>query len=201
MDNGNDMNVKQIKADIRRYIEFSCDSEIPALERDLLANGCSESQLEVIRKAKKAFDEWCNSRTEYEFGAINSKVNSMIEKTNEKVIGRMLIIPPRSTKAYTVSPFPKTVIASPARKANADDKPSKANYDGNTKVKLLAGSSGSSIGKFIVNKLNGSPEITCDQLADAIVNEFRTKTGIQPDLKWAVRNIKLFIEKGLIKAE
>lgn len=195
------MNVKRIKADIRWYIEFSCDSEIPALERDLLANGCSESQLAIIRKAKKSFDEWCDSRTEYEFGAINSKVNSMIEKTNEKVVGRMLIISPRSTKAYTVSPFPKTVTASPARKANADDKPSKANYDGNAKVKLLAGSSGSAIGKFIVNKVSNAPDSTCDELAEAIVNDFVTKKGIRPDLKWAIRNIKLFVEKGLIKVE
>lgn len=167
----------------------------------MLVNGCSESQLAIIRKAKKAFDEWCTSRTEYEFGAINSKVNSMIEKTNEKVVGRMLIIPPRSTKAYTVSPFPKTVTASPAREANTDDKPSKANYDGNAKVKLLAGSSGSTIGNFIVNVVSNTPDISCDKLADAIVNDFVTKKGIRPDIKWAVRNIKLFAEKGLIKVE
>lgn len=201
MDNGNDMNVKQIKADIRRYIEFSCDSEIPALERDLLANGCSESQLEVIRKAKKAFDEWCNSRTEYEFGAINSKVNSMIEKTNEKVIGRMLIIPPRAKEAKKTASPSKTVYVYPARKANADDKPSKISYDSNAKIKLLAGSSTSSIGKFIVNKVSNTPDITGDKLAEAIVNDFVTKTGIKPDIKWAIRNINLFIEKGLIKAE
>ena len=185
------MNVKQIKADIRQYIEFSCDSEIPALERDLLANGCSESQLDVIRKAKKAFDEWCNSRTEYEFGAINNKVNSMIEKTNEKVIGRMLIIPTKREEA---------VLSSTARN-KLETKTSKANYDGNAKIKLLAGSSASSIGKFIVNKVSNTPDITSDKLADAIVNDFVTKKGIHPDLKWAVRNIKLFIEKGLIKAE
>lgn len=195
------MNVKQIKSDIRNYIEFSCDSEIPALERDLLANGCSKSQLEVIRKAKKAFDEWCNSRTEYEFGAINNKVNSMIEKTNEKVIGKMLIIPTRTKEAKNTASTSKTVSVYPARKANSDNKPSKISYDGNTKIKLLAGSSASSIGKFIVNKVSNSPDITCDKLADAIVNDFVTKKGIHPDLKWAVRNIKLFIEKGLIKAD
>lgn len=195
------MNVKQIEADIRRYIEFSCDSEIPALERDLLANGCSKSQLDIIRKAKKAFDEWCNSRTEYEFGAINSKVNSMIEKTNEKVVGRMLIIPPRAKEAEKIASPVKTVSVYPDRKANADDKPSKISYDSNVKIKLLAGSSASSIGKFIVNKVSNAPDITCDQLADAIVNDFTTKKGIKPDLKWAIRNINLFIEKGLIKAE
>lgn len=195
------MNVKQIEADIRRYIEFSCDSEIPALERDLLANGCSKSQLDIIRKAKKAFDEWCNSRTEYEFGAINSKVNSMIEKTNEKVVGRMLIIPPRAKEAKKIASPVKTVSVYPDPKANADDKPSKISYDSNVKIKLLAGSSASSIGKFIVNKVSNAPDITCDQLADAIVNDFTTKKGIKPDLKWAIRNINLFIEKGLIKAE
>lgn len=186
------MNVRRISAYIRVYIKYSSDSEIPTLERELLANGCSKSQLGIIRKAKKSFDEWCNLKSEYDFDSINNKANSMIEKTNEKVIGRMLIIPPRRKEA---------VLASPACDNKLETKTSKVKYDCNAKVKLLAGSSSSSIGKFIVNKVLDNPDITYEELADAIVNDFVTKTGIKPDIRWAVRNIKLFIEKGLIKAE
>ena len=125
----------------------------------------------------------------------------MIEKTNEKVIGKILIIPTRTKEAKKTASPSKTVSVYPASKDNADDKPSKISYDSNAKIKLLAGSSSSSIGKFIVNKVSNTPDITYDELADAIVNEFVTKNGIKPDIKWAVRNIKLFIEKGLIKAE
>lgn len=237
------MNRKQIIIDVRRYLEFSYDSEIPSLERELLAKGYTHSQLEIIRQAKECLDEWWNFTSEYDIDSINNEVNIMVEKTTEKVIGKVSVpstpaVKPASvssiapavkpavdvtkkpaTKPAKVTPKPAVKPApvpseqsvkceleaiqpatQPATKVEAPAT-KRVPFVGEAKVKLLAGTSSSSIGKFIVNKLNGSPEITCDQLADAIVNEFRTKTGIQPDLKWAVRNIKLFIEKGLIKAE
>lgn len=223
------MNRKQVQADIRQYIEFSYDRDIPALEQELLAKGYSHSQLDIIREAKTAIDEWWNFTSEYDFDSINSEVNNMIEKTTEKVIGK--VITPASVSsiaeakkpAVKATPVPATktapVVAQkpakatpvPATKATPAEatgnvsgeaqKRVKVEFKGDAKVKLLAGSSSSSIGKFIVNKVSGNPDITCNQLADAIVNDFTTKKGIKPDLKWAVRNIKLFIEKGVIKAE
>lgn len=184
------------------YIKYASDSEIPALERELLANGCSTSQLSIIRKAKKSFDEWRNLKSEYDFDSINSKANSMVEKTNEKVIGRMLIIPSRGKEAKIKAyPLLKTVLASPACNNKLETKTSKVKYDCDAKVKLLSGSTASSIGKFIVDKVRNNPDITCDKLVNTIVNDFITKTGIVPDKKYAVRHIKLFIEKGLIKVE
>lgn len=223
------MNRKQVQADIRQYIEFSYDRDIPVLEQELLAKGYSHSQLDIIREAKTAIDEWWNFTSEYDFDSINSEVNNMIEKTTEKVIGK--VITPASVSsiaeakkpAVKATPVPATktapVVAQkpakatpvPATKATPAEatgnvsgeaqKRVKVEFKGDAKVKLLAGSSSSSIGKFIVNKVSGNPDITCNQLADAIVNDFTTKKGIKPDLKWAVRNIKLFIEKGVIKAE
>ena len=213
------MNRKQVQADIRQYIEFSYDSDIPALEQELLAKGYSRSQLDIIREAKEAVDEWWNFTSEYDFDSINNEVNNMIEKTTEKVIGK--VITPVAKKATVssiaeakkpASPAPKAVPATapavkaesakataPAVKAEASDKPAKAKFNGSDKYRLLAGTSKSSIGKFIINKINGNPEITGDQLADAIVDEFITKTGIKPDLKWARRNIREFTDKGLIE--
>ena len=213
------MNRKQIQADIRQYIEFSYDSDIPALEQELLAKGYSRSQLDIIREAKEAVDEWWNFTSEYDFDSINNEVNNMIEKTTEKVIGK--VITPVAKKATVssiaeakkpASPAPKAVPATapavktesakataPAPKAVPADKPAKAKFNGSDKYRLLAGTSKSSIGKFIINKINGNPEITGDQLADAIVDEFITKTGIKPDLKWARRNIREFTDKGLIE--
>lgn len=192
------MNVRRISAYIRVYIKYSSDSEIPALERELLANGCSKSQLSIIRKAKKSFDEWCNLKSEYDFDSINSKANSMIEK----VVGRMLILPSRGKEAKIKAyPLLKTVLASPACNNKLETKTSKVKYDCGAKVKFLSDSTTSSIGKFIVDKVRNNPDITCDKLANVIVNEFVTKTGIIPDKKYAVRHIKLFIEKGLIKVE
>ena len=221
------MNRKQVQADIRQYIEFSYDSDIPALEQELLAKGYSRSQLDIIREAKEAVDEWWNFTSEYDFDSINNEVNNMIEKTTEKVIGK--VITPVAKKATVssiaeakkpASPAPKAVPATapapkavpatapavkaepataPAVKAEPADKPAKAKFNGSDKYRLLAGTSKSSIGKFIINKINGNPEITGDQLADAIVDEFITKTGIKPDLKWARRNIREFTDKGLIE--
>ena len=201
------MNRKQVQADIRQYIEFSYDSDIPALEQELLAKGYSRSQLDIIREAKAAVDEWWNFTSEYDFDSINNEVNNMIEKTTEKVIGK--VITPVAKKATVssiaeakkpASPAPKAVPATaPAVKAEASDKPAKAKFNGSDKYRLLAGTSKSSNGKFIINKINGNPEITGDQLADAIVDEFITKTGIKPDLKWARRNIREFTDKGLIE--
>lgn len=231
------MNRKQVQADIRQYIEFSYDRDIPALEQELLAKGYSHSQIDIIREAKTAIDEWCNFTSEYDFNSINSEVNNMIEKTTEKVIGKVIIpvsvssiaevkkptvkatsVPavkdtsvPATKTAPVVSQKPAKATPVPATKATPAEatgnasgevkKRIKAESNGDAKVKLLAGSSSSSIGKFIVNKISGNPDITCNQLADAIVNDFVTKKGIKPDIKWAVRNIKLFIEKGVIKAE
>lgn len=223
------MNRKQVQADIRQYIEFSYDRDIPVLEQELLAKGYSHSQLDIIREAKTAIDEWWNFTSEYDFDSINSEVNNMIEKTTEKVIGKVITpvsvssIAEAKKPAVKATPVPATktapVVAQkpakatpvPATKATPAEatgnvsgeaqKRVKVEFKGDAKVKLLAGSSSSSIGKFIVNKVSGNPDITCNQLADAIVNDFTTKKGIKPDLKWAVRNIKLFIDKGVIKAE
>lgn len=217
------MNRKQVQADIRQYIEFSYDSDIPSLERELLAKGYSQSQLDIIREAKKAIDEWWHFTSEYDFDSINNEVNNMIEKTTEKVIGK--VITPIAKKVIVSSIAEAKKPASPATKAvpatatastkklsktasvptktttAKAQKRVKVEFKGDAKVKLLAGTSSSSIGKFIVNKISGNPDITCNQLADAIVNDFVTKKGIKPDIKWAVRNIKLFIDKGVIKAE
>lgn len=223
------MNRKQVQADIRQYIEFSYDRDISALEQELLAKGYSHSQIDIIREAKTAIDEWCNFTSEYDFNSINSEVNNMIENTTEKVIGKVIIpasvssiaevkkpavkgtsVPATKTapvvaqKQAKATPVPVTKATPAEATGNASGevkKRIKVESNGDAKVKLLAGSSSSSIGKFIVNKISGNPDITCNQLADAIVNDFVTKKGIKPDLKWAVRNIKLFIEKGVIKAE
>lgn len=223
------MNRKQVQADIRQYIEFSYDRDIPALEQELLAKGYSHSQIDIIREAKTAIDEWCNFTSEYDFNSINSEVNNMIENTTEKVIGKVIIPAsvssiaevkkpavkatsvPATKTAPVVAQKPAKATPVPATKATPAEATGNASVEakkrvkveskGDAKVKLLAGSSSSSIGKFIVNKISGNPDITCNQLADAIVNDFVTKKGIKPDLKWAVRNIKLFIEKGVIKAE
>lgn len=218
------MNRKQVQADIRQYIEFSYDSDIPSLERELLAKGYSQSQLDIIREAKKAIDEWWHFTSEYDFDSINNEVNNMIEKTTEKVIGKVItpiakkvIVSSIAEAKKPASPATKAVPATatastkklsktasvPATKATPAEahKRVKVEFKGDAKVKLLAGTSSSSIGKFIVNKISGNPDITCNQLADAIVNDFVTKKGIKPDIKWAVRNIKLFIDKGVIKAE
>ena len=223
------MNRKQVQADIRQYIEFSYDRDIPALEQELLAKGYSHSQIDIIREAKTAIDEWCNFTSEYDFNSINSEVNNMIENTTEKVIGKVIIpasvssiaevkkpavkgtsVPATKTapvvaqKQAKATPVPVTKATPAEATGNASGevkKRIKVESNGDAKVKLLAGSSSSSIGKFIVNKISGNHDITCNQLADAIVNDFVTKKGIKPDIKWAVRNIKLFIEKGVIKAE
>lgn len=223
------MNRKQVQADIRQYIEFSYDRDISALEQELLAKGYSHSQIDIIREAKTAIDEWCNFTSEYDFNSINSEVNNMIENTTEKVIGKVIIpasvssiaevkkpavkgtsVPATKTapvvaqKQAKATPVPVTKATPAEATGNASGevkKRIKVESNGDAKVKLLAGSSSSSIGKFIVNKISGNPDITCNQLADAIVNDFVTKKGIKPDIKWAVRNIKLFIEKGVIKAE
>lgn len=218
------MNIKQVQADIRQYIEFSYDSDIPSLERELLAKGYSQSQLDIIREAKKAIDEWWHFTSEYDFNSINNEVNNMIEKTTEKVIGKVItpiakkvIVSSIAEAKKPASQAPKAVPATatastkklsktasvPATKATPAEahKRVKVEFNSDAKVKLLAGTSSSSIGKFIVNKISGNSDITCNQLADAIVNDFVTKKGIKPDIKWAVRNIKLFIDKGVIKAE
>lgn len=181
------MNAKRIRYYITVYIKYSIDSDIPVLERKLLANGCSTSHLGVIREAKKSFDEWRNLKSEYDFDSINNKANSMIEK----VIGKVLIITPRRTPRRK-----EAVLVYPAC-----NKTSKVKYDGDAKVRLLSDLTASSIGKFIVDKVRNNPDITCNTLANTIVDGFITKTGIVPDKKWAVRHIKLFIEKGLIKVE
>ena len=72
------MNRKQVQADIRQYIEFSYDSDIPALEQELLAKGYSHSQLDIIREVKEALDEWWHFTSEYDFDSINNEVNNMI---------------------------------------------------------------------------------------------------------------------------
>ena len=223
------MNRKQVQADIRQYIEFSYDRDISALEQELLAKGYSHSQIDIIREAKTAIDEWCNFTSEYDFNSINSEVNNMIENTTEKVIGKVIIpasvssiaevkkpavkgtsVPATKTapvvaqKQAKATPVPVTKATPAEATGNASGevkKRIKVESNGDAKVKLLAGSSSSSIGKFIVNKISGNPDITCNQLADAIVNDFVTKKGIKPDIKWAVRNIKLFIDKGVIKAD
>lgn len=217
------MNRKQVQADIRQYIEFSYDSDILALEQELLAKGYSQSQLDIIREAKKAIDEWWHFTSEYDFDSINNEVNNMIEKTTEKVIGKVItpiakkvivssIAEAKKSASPSTKVVPATATASTKKLSKTASVPNKATtakaqkrvkveFNSDAKVKLLAGTSSSSIGKFIVNKISGNPDITCNQLADAIVNDFVTKKGIKPDIKWAVRNIKLFIDKGVIKVE
>ena len=70
----------------------------------------------------------------------------------------------------------------------------------NSIFELSAKDSKSSVGQFIIKFFNDHKDavITGEILAHAFVTEFKTKTGITPDEKWARRNVKLFIDKEVI---
>ena len=68
-------------------------------------------------------------------------------------------------------------------------------------LELVANDSKSSVGQFIIKffKENQTKtDITGELLAKAFVTSFKTKTGITPDIKWARRNVKLFIDNGVM---
>ena len=68
-------------------------------------------------------------------------------------------------------------------------------------LELVARDSKSSVGQFIIKffKENQTKtDITGELLAKAFVTSFKTKTGITPDEKWARRNVKLFLDNGLM---
>ena len=69
-----------------------------------------------------------------------------------------------------------------------------------THIVLCSKESKSLVGKFIIKFFNDHKDesITGSRLAGAFISEFKTKTGIQPDVKWAFRNVKLFLSKRLI---
>ena len=58
----------------------------------------------------------------------------------------------------------------------------------------------SSVGQFIIEFFSDK-DFTGEELAQAFMNQFKTKTGIKPDEKWARRNVKLFVDKGVIMCE
>ena len=107
-----------------------------------------------------------------------------------------------NTKTVKANAPVKITIKAPAKKAENDAKKApKTSEPDNRVIKVLANTSKSKIGEFIVHTTEDNPGITFSGLADKICTSFVTKTGIKPDAKWAVRNIELFISKGLIKAE
>jgi hypothetical protein len=73
-----------------------------------------------------------------------------------------------------------------------DVKDCKMNTNGND--------SKSAVGKFII-EFGKKGEFTGEELAKAFITQFKTKTGITPDEKWARRNVLLFIQTGLIICE
>ena len=68
-------------------------------------------------------------------------------------------------------------------------------------LKLTANDSKSSVGRFIIKFLTENEGATAGMLAEAFEKDFVTVSGIKPDFKWARRNVKEFIVKGLMKAE
>ena len=69
-----------------------------------------------------------------------------------------------------------------------------------THIVLCSKESKSSVGQFIIKFFNDHKDesVTGSRLAGAFISEFKTKTGIHPDIKWAFRNVKLFLSKRLI---
>ena len=53
------------------------------------------------------------------------------------------------------------------------------------------------VGQFIIEFANDD-EFTGEELAKSFMTQFKTKSGITPDEKWARRNVKLFVDKGVI---
>ena len=56
------------------------------------------------------------------------------------------------------------------------------------------------VGQFII-EFAKDDEFTGEELAKAFMTQFKTKSGITPDEKWARRNVKLFVDKGVIMCE
>ena len=56
------------------------------------------------------------------------------------------------------------------------------------------------VGQFII-EFAKDDEFTGEELAKSFMTQFKTKSGITPDEKWARRNVKLFVDKGVIMCE
>ena len=56
------------------------------------------------------------------------------------------------------------------------------------------------VGQFII-EFAKDDEFTGEELAKPFMTQFKTKSGITPDEKWARRNVKLFVDKGVIMCE
>ena len=56
------------------------------------------------------------------------------------------------------------------------------------------------VGQFII-EFAKDDEFTGEELVKSFMTQFKTKSGITPDEKWARRNVKLFVDKGVIMCE
>lgn len=103
----------------------------------------------------------------------------------------------KATKVIT-----PVVKAEKARKARISKADSAWINLSNMIFELVAKDSKSSVGQFIIKLFKETKsDITGEVLAKAFVASFKTKTGITPDEKWARRNVKLFIDKGILKCK
>ena len=105
--------------------------------------------------------------------------------------------------AKTTTPAVKAEApkAEKARKARISKVDSAWTTLANSILELSAKDSKSSVGQFIIKFFKENQEktdVTGELLAKAFVTSFKTKTGIKPDEKWARRNVKLFVDKGVI---
>ena len=110
----------------------------------------------------------------------------------------------KATKPVVKAEAPKAEKAEKAEKARKA-RISKVNSAwttlANSILELSAKDSKSSVGQFIIKffKENQTKnDITGELLANAFVTSFKTKNNIIPDEKWARRNVKLFVDKGVI---
>lgn len=108
---------------------------------------------------------------------------------------------PEVKVAKVATPEVKTTV--PAVKANLSVRVVKGSSWEELKdcrMSTTGHASKSLVGQFII-EFGKDNEFTGEELAKAFMTQFKTKSGITPDEKWARRNVKLFIDKGVIMCE
>ena len=109
--------------------------------------------------------------------------------------------PATTTAVKATAPAVKAETTEKARKARISKVDSAWTALSGHILELVAKDSKSSVGQFIIKffkENQDKTDITGELIAKAFVTSFKTKTGIKPDERWARRNVKLFVDKGIL---
>ena len=105
-----------------------------------------------------------------------------------------------ATKSVKVAKKPATKTTTPAVKAELSVRVVKnSSWEELKDCRMYATghATKSLVGQFII-EFAKDDEFTGEELARLFMTQFKTKSGIIPDEKWARRNVKLFVDKGVI---